>query len=52
MRLTRFCCTLFGNLILLASLKKREQPVTARIGGAIRPGGKSKASQKHRRNHA
>src|SRR5580704_11235973 len=31
MQPTRFCCTVLGSLILLASLKKREQPVRARF---------------------
>jgi hypothetical protein len=41
MHSARFCCTLFENLILLASLQKRAQPAGA-PGGATRPGRKLK----------
>jgi hypothetical protein len=39
---TRFCCTLFENLIPLASFKKREQPVRARFR-RCNPAGQQKA---------
>jgi hypothetical protein len=50
MQLTRFCCTLCENLILLASLQKQAQPVDARSFNP--PGRQSKLYKKQWRNHA
>jgi hypothetical protein len=44
MRLAGFCCTLFENRILLASLQKRAQPVAAR--SIDPPGRRSKLYKK------
>jgi hypothetical protein len=38
MRLTRFCCTFFASLIVLASPQKRAQPAVARPIPAARSG--------------